>query len=271
MSSLVEATARLLAGLGPGDEWPTNEQLGGSLTGTRDDEYHMAKQEEATELLASLLPLLTQDIQPVIFDALASVTLGMGVDRVAQALEKHYTEILPTSSVIHPYVDIVFDGEPGPNGPVFVETEDSEGNGILLGNWVKREDDYWVLRIPRQEVNGSTSDGHHTFDELYKYRMLYHAHAAHGWLAAGFPVVKSWRHSDGERCFGGGWFIVTAELPTGQVSNHYKAEHWDLFQVPWKTWPPEYDGHTPHQAAERLRETLTTNPANNWWNRKTIS
>ena len=102
-------------------------------------------------------------------------------------------------------------------------------------------------------VSGSTSDGYHTFDELYEYRMLYNAHAAHGWLAAGIPVVKSWRHSDGEECFGGGRFIVTATLPSGQVSNHYKAEHWELFKVPEVDLPPEYDGHTPQVAAERLR------------------
>ncbi|WDH77899.1 hypothetical protein PTQ19_10235 [Microbacterium esteraromaticum] len=100
----------------------------------------------------------------------------------------------------------------------------------------------------------NTSDGHHTFDELYEYRMLYNAHAAHGWLAAGIPVVKSWRHSRGELCFGGGWFIVTATLPTGQVSNHYSAEHWDLFTVPAVDLPPEYDGHTPADAAGRLRD-----------------
>ena len=102
-------------------------------------------------------------------------------------------------------------------------------------------------------VSGSTSDGYHTFDELYEYRMLYNAHAAHGWLAAGIPVVKSWRHSDGEECFGGGRFIVTATLPSGQVSNHYKAKHWELFKVPEVDLPPEYDGHTPQVAAERLR------------------
>jgi len=98
-----------------------------------------------------------------------------------------------------------------------------------------------------------TSDGHHTFEELYDYRMLYNAHAAAGWLAAGIPVVKSWHHSDGELCFGGGWFIVTATLPTGQVSNHYRSQHWDLFAVPAVDLPPEYDGHTPAEAAERLR------------------
>lgn len=98
-------------------------------------------------------------------------------------------------------------------------------------------------------------DVYHTMAELYDYRMLYHAHAARGWLASGYPVVKSWRQSDGELCFGGGWFIVVAELPAGQVSNHYKAEHWDLFAVPEGT-PPLYDGHTPEVAADRLRRSL---------------
>jgi len=100
---------------------------------------------------------------------------------------------------------------------------------------------------------GGVSDGHHTHRELYDYRMLYNAHAAQGWLAMGIPVVKSRHHSDGEPCFGGGWFIVVAMLPSGQVSNHYRDEHWDLFDVPEVDLPPEYDGHTPAIAAERLR------------------
>ncbi len=105
-------------------------------------------------------------------------------------------------------------------------------------------------------VAGEASDGSHTHNELYEYRMLYHAHAAACWSAAGIPVVKSWNHSDGAPCFGGGWFIVTAELPTGQVSNHYRGEHWDLFAVPSVSFPPEWDGHTPAEAAERLRTHL---------------
>lgn len=104
--------------------------------------------------------------------------------------------------------------------------------------------------------SGEASDGYHTHRELYEYRMLYNAHAAHGWLAAGLPVVKSWKHSDGEPCFGGGWFIVVAQLPTGQVSNHYREEHWSLFDVPAVEMPPEYDGHSPADAADRLRRAL---------------
>lgn len=103
---------------------------------------------------------------------------------------------------------------------------------------------------------GQISDGYHTFDELYEYRMLYNAHAVKGWLFSGYDVVKSWRHADGEECFGGGWFIVTAQLPTGQVSNHYEAKHWDLFHCPAVDLPPEWDVHTPQQAAQRLRDAL---------------
>ena len=102
-------------------------------------------------------------------------------------------------------------------------------------------------------------DEYHTLEELYTYRMLYNAHAAQGWLSAGVPVVKSWHHSDGEECFGGGWFIVTAQLPTGQVSNHYPAKDWELFDVPWVDVAPEWDGHTPQQAADRLRNHLKGN------------
>jgi len=107
------------------------------------------------------------------------------------------------------------------------------------------------------DVDDATSDGYHTFAELYEYQMLYNAHAARGWLAAGIPVMKSWRHSDGEPCFDGGWFVVVAQLPTGQVSNHYPAADWDLFDVPEVETAPVWDGHTPREAARRLREALT--------------
>lgn len=101
------------------------------------------------------------------------------------------------------------------------------------------------------------SDGQHTFEELYQYRALWNAFAVNQWhFYAEYPVVKSWKHSDGELCFGGGWFIVVATLPEGQVSNHYKAQFWDLFRVPVVELPPEYDGHTPSQAADRMGAAL---------------
>ena len=45
------------------------------------------------------------------------------------------------------FIDIVFDGPPGPVCGRFVETEDQDGKGIKAGDWVHREDGYWALRI----------------------------------------------------------------------------------------------------------------------------
>lgn len=101
---------------------------------------------------------------------------------------------------------------------------------------------------------GEVSDGYHTFNELYYYRMLYNA-AFFNLLPKGW-VHKSKRHHTGEECFGGGWFIVMANLPTGQISNHYEIKDWDLFQVPEKEIADEWDGHTPQEAAERLHKYL---------------
>ena len=101
--------------------------------------------------------------------------------------------------------------------------------------------------------SGDISDGFHTFNELYRYRMLYNA-AFFNLLAkeTNINICKSRYHSDGKPCFGGGWFIVVAELPTGQISNHYDIKYWDLFKIPETDVPPVYDSHTPGQAADRL-------------------
>jgi hypothetical protein len=59
-----------------------------------------------------------------------------------------------------------------------------------------------------------------------------------------YDVHKSLKHFDNEECFGGGWFIVSALLPTGLISNHYEMKDWDLFQVPQTEKALfEFDGH----------------------------
>lgn len=117
-------------------------------------------------------------------------------------------------------------------------------------------------KIVHYERMGQVSDGYHTFDELYEFRLLYNA----TWFNAlsymadelGFEVrpVKSKRHHDGEECFGGGWFIVVAQLLTGQISNHYELKDWGLFQIDEVERAPEWDGHTPADVAGRLRAEL---------------
>lgn len=45
------------------------------------------------------------------------------------------------------HIDIVFDGHPGPEAGRFVEIEDDSGKSISFGEWVKRADGYWALRL----------------------------------------------------------------------------------------------------------------------------
>lgn len=110
-----------------------------------------------------------------------------------------------------------------------------------------------------EDEMGNISDGYHTFNELYRYRMLYNA-AFFNELAKGdIKVCKSHKHHDGEECFGEGWFIVMAELPTGQISNHYENQYWELFNIPELDTAWEWDGHTPNEAADRIESYLKSN------------
>lgn len=133
----------------------------------------------------------------------------------------------------------------------------------------------WVNRRIREMKDGEglktdeISDGWHTFGELYDFRLAYNALAFNLMCQPefwgpmngndvnnhSFGVHKSWKHNDGEWCFGEEkkWFIVAAKLPTGVITNHYKADHWDLFKIPEfdKSIFP-FDGHTAQDALERI-------------------
>ena len=104
-------------------------------------------------------------------------------------------------------------------------------------------------------IDGNTSDGYHTFNELYEFRKAYNVALFNEWASNGkCSVHKSWRHNDGELCFGGGWFIVVAVLPQGQISNHYEAKDWGLFSVlETERALFEFDGHTGSDVVERLK------------------
>lgn len=144
-----------------------------------------------------------------------------------------------------------------------VEIANSQISGIdfmTVGEWLSDDDpDEEVERavydkLMKLRANG---DQHHTMGEMYRYRALYNAGLFSAWAKSGeVPVYKSLKHSDGEICFGGSMFIVVAELPTGQVSNHYENEYWGTFDIPEVEIPPEYDGHTPQVAADRLESYL---------------
>jgi hypothetical protein len=97
------------------------------------------------------------------------------------------------------------------------------------------------------------SDGYHTLDELYEFRKAYNALIFNEWAEQGrFNVHKSQRHSDGKLCFGGGWFVVSAQTSAGQITNHYRLDDWSLFDCPERARAVEWDGHTSQQALDRL-------------------
>jgi hypothetical protein len=45
------------------------------------------------------------------------------------------------------FIDVVFDGPPGPDSGRFVEVENEYGHRVNLGKWIDRGDGYWALRI----------------------------------------------------------------------------------------------------------------------------
>lgn len=59
------------------------------------------------------------------------------------------------------YVDIVFDGPPSHESGRFIEVENDAGASVSFGEWVKRPDGYWALRIwskPHTHVAGTMAN-----------------------------------------------------------------------------------------------------------------
>ena len=99
-----------------------------------------------------------------------------------------------------------------------------------------------------QKITGDTSDGYHTFNELYHHRALL------------FSVIcndrpemawKARKHHDGTMY--DGMFIVGIQTPEGSATYHYDVDpYWTIFNVPEREFAPVWDGHTPAQAIERI-------------------
>ena len=109
-----------------------------------------------------------------------------------------------------------------------------------------------IARFPAVDaepvITGETSDGYHTFNELYHHRAVL------------FSVIvkafqeKAWKarlHHDGTMY--DGMFIVGIDTPEGQASYHYDIDpYWDMFDCRELERAPEWDGQTPAQAIERI-------------------
>lgn len=109
-----------------------------------------------------------------------------------------------------------------------------------------------VEMVLKHNAPGDTSDGYHTFDELYEHRLALTA------VVATIAAIDgdSWRskqhHPDDGPMFDG-HFIVGIDLPVGQVGYHYPLKDWDCFaEVPVLEHAPKWDGHTSDDVLDRL-------------------
>ena len=50
-------------------------------------------------------------------------------------------------------INIIFDGPPGPEAGRFVEVETDAGRSINVGEWKKRSDGLWALRIVKDNID----------------------------------------------------------------------------------------------------------------------
>lgn len=95
---------------------------------------------------------------------------------------------------------------------------------------------------------GEISDGYHTFNELYEHRRILFATLCH---SVRHRAWKSKLHHDGTMY--PDYFIVGIETSEGQATYHYHIKYWGEFDVAEKTNAPEWDGHTPADALERIK------------------
>lgn len=99
-------------------------------------------------------------------------------------------------------------------------------------------------RLQKQDddiKSGELSDGYHTFNDLYYQRCILFATLVNQNKKISW---KSYKHEDGELCFGGGWFIVGIDTPQGSYTYHYENKYWDLFQCKELECGKHWDGHT---------------------------
>ena len=105
-------------------------------------------------------------------------------------------------------------------------------------------------------VSGSTSDGYHTFDELYHHRTILFASLVNLVTDINPKLTwKSWKHEDGTMY--DGMFIAGLITQEGQVTYHCESIYWDMFLCDEIPNSLKWDGHTPQIAVNRLQNQFT--------------
>lgn len=107
-------------------------------------------------------------------------------------------------------------------------------------NEIKKRDEI-IEELKQSARDGTLSDGYHTFNDLYYQRCVLFATIVNQNKAKAW---KSYKHEDGELCFGGGWFIVGIDTTEGSYTYHYENKYWDMFKCAELEYGKHWDGHT---------------------------
>lgn len=135
--------------------------------------------------------------------------------------------------------------------------------GFKPGAYCPVTDETWnyirdalALLKAQEPITGETSDGYHTFNELYHHRAVLFSVIVANYKDRAW---KSVRHHDGTMY--DGMFIVGIDTPDGQATYHYDIDpYWDMFKCRVLDNAPEWDGHTPAQAIERIGKLKAQEP-----------
>lgn len=106
-------------------------------------------------------------------------------------------------------------------------------------NWARFIDD----ATSKNEVNGSVSDGYHTFDELYDHRVLLWINL----VKLQHPKICYLVEDHFE-----GWFLLGVETIYGQLSYHCPNKYLH-FCKNINRRHPQFDGHTSNDVLNRLK------------------
>ena len=116
-----------------------------------------------------------------------------------------------------------------------------------------------ICEVANVDDIGEVSDGFHTFNSLYEQRMILFVALVKAYKDKSW---KSYRHEDGEYCFGGGWFIVGIDTPEGSYTYHYENKYWNMFDCTYLPRAKHWDGHTEADTEVRL---MSLKPRTHQW------
>lgn len=118
-----------------------------------------------------------------------------------------------------------------------------------------------ICEVAKVDDIGEVSDGFHTFNSLYEQRMILFAALVKAYKDKSW---KSYRHEDGEYCFGGGWFVVGIDTPEGSYTYHYENKYWNMFDCIDLPRAKHWDGHTEVDAETRLMSLEPERKTGRW-------